>query len=208
MRMKEDLTQTSLESLIRYFDELIPLSKEEKEMVVERFHPRLFRKRQYVLQEGEICTQLYFVVRGCLRMYKIDEKGATHVLQFATENFWINDLGSFHGLKPSNLNIDALEDTVVLQISRDDLISLYLNGSKFDRIFRVLLENSFVRLQERLLQNISSTAEERYQSFLEIYPHLLNRLSQVQIAAYLGITPEFLSRLRNRKTKASRGLKS
>jgi CRP-like cAMP-binding protein len=136
-------------------------------------------------------------------MYKIDDKGTTHILQFATENYWINDLGSFHDLRPSELAIDALEDSVVLQISRDDLIALYLQAPKFDRIFRVLLENSFVRLQNRLLQNISSTAEDRYQSFLELYPHLLNRLSQVQIAAYLGITPEFLSRLRNKRSKAS-----
>jgi CRP-like cAMP-binding protein len=107
-------------------------------------------------------------------------------------------------VKPSALNIDALEDTVVLQISRDDLISLYMQAPKFDRIFRVLSENSFTRLQERLLQNISSTAEGRYQSFLEVYPHLLNRLSQVQIAAFLGITPEFLSRLRNKRSKSSK----
>jgi CRP-like cAMP-binding protein len=139
-------------------------------------------------------------------MYKIDEKGTTHILQFAAENYWINDLGSFHGVKPSALNIDALEDTVVLQISHTDLISLYIQAPKFDRIFRVLLENAYVRLQDRLLQNISSTAEERYQTFLEIYPHLVNRLSQVQIASFLGITPEFLSRLRNRR--ASKPLKS
>jgi len=139
--------------------------------------------------------------RYVLRMYKIDEKGNTHVLQFAVENYWIMDLGSFHGEKPSMLNIDALEDTVVLQIDRPDLVSLYLAAPKFDRIFRVLLENSFIRLQDRLLQNISSTAEDRYNSFLDVYPHMLNRLSQVQIASFLGITPEFLSRLRNKKTK-------
>ncbi len=161
-----------------------------------------------MLQEGDVCTQFNFVVRGCLRTYKIDEKGNTHILQFAPENNWINDLGSFHGMKPSALNIDALEDTVVLHISRDDLISLYTQASKFDRIFRVLVENAYVRLQERLLQNISSTAEERYQFFLEHYPHLTNRLSQVQIAAYLGVTPEFLSRLRNLRSKTTKSSKS
>lgn len=202
--MKEDFTQASVEPLINYFNKLIPLSAEEKKLVETTFYPRLFRKRQYVLQEGDVCTQFYFVVRGCLRMYKIDEKGNTHILQFAAENHWITDLGSFHGLKPSTLNIDVLEDAVVLQISRENLISVYTQAPKFDRIFRVLLENSFVRLQERLLQNISSGAEERYQSFLELYPHLINRLSQVQIAAFLGITPEFLSRLRNRRSKSSK----
>jgi len=201
-------TEASTEPLLVYFDHLIPLNKEEKELVRTKFHPRLFRKKQYVLQEGDVSTQLYFIVRGCLRLYRIDEKGNTHILQFASENYWINDLGSFHGVKPTALNMDALEDTVVLQISRDDLKTLYTRAPKFDRIFRVLLENSFIRLQERLLQNISSTAEDRYQSFLEIYPHLINRLSQVQIAAYLGITPEFLSRLRKRISKSPKTAKS
>ena len=202
--MKENLSEASVEPLLNYFTRLIPLNKEEKELVTQKFRPRLYRKKQYVLQEGNVCTQFNFVVRGCLRTYKIDEKGNIHILQFAAENNWINDLGSFHRVKPSALNIDALEDTVVLQISHEDLISLYKEAPKFDRIFRVLIENGFIHLQERLLQNISSTAEERYQSFLELYPHLINRLSQVQIAAFLGITPEFLSRLRNIKSKTAK----
>jgi CRP/FNR family transcriptional regulator, anaerobic regulatory protein len=200
--MKENLSEASIEPLLNYFERLIPLNKEEKELVTQNFHPRLYRKRQYVLQEGNICIQLNFVVRGCLRMYKIDEQGATHILQFAAENYWINDLGSFHSEKASELNIDALDDTMLLQINHSDLISLYKQASKFDRIFRVLIENSFVSLQKRLLQNISSTAEERYQSFLETYPHLANRLPQTQIASFLGITPEFLSRLRNKLSKS------
>lgn len=201
-----NLTSTSADPLLAYFEKSFPLTEEDKALIRARFHSRLYRKRQFVLQEGDVCTQFNFVVRGCLRTYKIDEKGNTHILQFATENHWINDLGSFHGAKPSALNIDALEDTVVLQISRDDLIFLYGHSPKFDRIFRILVENAYVRLQERLLQNISSNAEERYESFLELYPHLINRLSQVQIAAFLGLTPEFLSRLRGRK--AAKPLKS
>jgi CRP-like cAMP-binding protein len=200
--MELSQSQNSIELLLSYFDKLIPLSDDEKKLVVESFHARLYRKRQFVLQEGDVCTQFNFVIRGCLRSYKIDEKGNTHVLQFAAENNWINDLGSFHGERPTVLNIDALEDTVVLQISHTDLISLYIKAPKFDRIFRVLIEKGFIRLQERLLQNISSTAEERYASFLELYPHLTNRLSQVQMASFLGITPEFLSRLRNVRSKS------
>lgn len=199
--MKNTLPEQSVEPLLEYFDRLIPLNQTEKDWVLASFHPRLFRKRQYVLQEGNVSTLFYFVVRGCLRMYKVDKKGVTHILQFAPENYWVMDIKSFHGIKPSALNIDALEDSVVLQITREDLISLYLKAPKFDRIFRVLIENSYARLQERLLQNISSTAEERYQTFQEIYPQLANRLPQLQIASFLGITPEFLSRLRNRRTK-------
>lgn len=207
--MKNNITgPTSTEPLLDYFDGIFPLTEQEKELVKSKFHPRLFRKRQFVLQEGDICTQFNFVVRGCLRSYKIDDKGNTHILQFATENNWINDLGSFHGLKPSLLNIDALEDTVVLQISRDDLIFLYVNAPKFDRIFRVLVENSLVRFQDRLLQNISSTVDERYQSFMTLYPNLNSRISQVQVAAFLGVTPEFLSRLRSMRSKSKKSEQS
>jgi CRP-like cAMP-binding protein len=202
--MNEKVLQTSTEPLLDYFRKRgYVLNDFEKSLVQENFHSRLYRKRQYVLQEGDVCTQFNFVVRGCLRTYNVDKKGNLHILQIGTENNWINDLGSFHGMKPSNLNIDALEDTVVLQISLDDLISLYKQSPVFDRIFRVLIENGYIHLQERLLQNISSTAEERYEAFLERYPHLINRISQVQIAAFLGVTPEFLSRLRNQRTKAS-----
>lgn len=199
--MKETASNTSVEPLINYFNELIPLTKEEKQLVAEMFTHRLYRRRQYVLQEGDVCLQFNFVVRGCLRMYKTDDKGNVHILQFAAENSWIADIGSFHGKTPSELSIDALEDTIVLQISYENLTKMYLEALKFNRIFRVLIENSFVALQKRLLQNISSTAEERYLSFMQTYAHLSNRLPQTQIAAFLGLTPEFLSRLKNSRIK-------
>lgn len=189
--------------LLDYFQKMIPLNLEEKQLITDLFKPRLYRKRQYVLQEGDVCNQFNFIVRGCLRMYKVDAKGNTHILQFAAENWWLSDIGSFHELQPSELNIDALEDTMVLQISHANLLLLYTKAPKFDRIFRVLIENSFVSLQKRLLQNISSTAEERYVAFQDNYTHLTNRLPQTQIASFLGITPEFLSRLRNKQTKKS-----
>ncbi|SFC04769.1 cAMP-binding domain of CRP or a regulatory subunit of cAMP-dependent protein kinases [Flexibacter flexilis DSM 6793] len=199
---KDELLQMNVGMLIDYFNKLIPLNESERQLVMDLFKIRLYRRRQYVLQEGDVCSQFSFVLRGCLRMYKVDDKGAIHIIQFASENWWMIDIGSFHGRKPSELNIDALEDTVVLQISYDNLIMLYMSSPKFDRIFRVLIENSFVALQKRLLQNISSTAEERYLSFTETHPHLMNRLPQTQIASFLGITPEFLSRLRNKQTKS------
>ena len=198
---KHDIIHSQIEPLLDYFQQVMPLSNEEKQLVTELFKPRLYRKRQYVLQEGDICNQFNFIVRGCLRMYKVDEKGNTYIIQFAAENRWLSNVGSFHERKPSELNIDALEDTMVLQISYENLLSLYTNAPKFDRIFRVLIENSFVSLQKRLLQNISSTAEDRYNSFLDSYSHLTNRLPQTQIASFLGITPEFLSRLRNKQSK-------
>lgn len=195
---------TTIQSLVEYFEQLIPLKEEEKQLVLAKFHPHLFLKKQFALQHGNICEYFDFVVRGCLRLYKIGEDGSYHILQFATENHWIIDIKSFHKKSKSTFDIDALEDTVVLRISYDDLIDLYIKAPKFDRIFRVLLENHFMQQQERMGQLFSSTAEERYQSFLENYPHLQNRLSQVQIAAYLGVTPEFLSRIRGRIARSDR----
>jgi len=198
----EEISNTSIETLIEYFNRLIPLNSEEKAIVSANFKPRLYRKRQYVLQENDICTQFNFIVRGCLRMYKIDSKGNLHIIQFAAENYWLMDIASFHKKEKSKLSIDALEDTMVFQISHEDLINLYKQFPKFSTIFRVLIENSFVTLQNRMLQNISSTAEERYSHFVEVYPHLINRLPQTQIASFLGISPEFLSRLRKRQLKS------
>lgn len=198
---KDNIIETQIEPLLDYFKKVIPLNKKEKELVVGGFQPRLYRKRQYVLQEGDICKHFNFVVRGCLRMYAIDEKGNTHILQFAHENWWITDMGSFYHKEASLLNIDALEDTMVLQINFENLTGLYDKAPKFNHIFRVLIENSNIALQNRLLQNISISAEERYNSFLQTYPQLANRLPQTQIAAYLGITPEFVSRIRTKQTR-------
>lgn len=198
---KNNIIETQIEPLLDYFQKVIPLNKEEKELVVASFQPRLYRKRQFVLQEGDICKHLNFVVRGCLRMYTIDAKGNTHILQFAHENWWITDMASFYHKEDSLLNIDALEDTMVLQINFENLTGLYNKAPKFNRIFRILVENSNIALQNRLLQNISISAEECYLSFLKTYPNLANRLPQTQIAAYLGITPEFVSRIRNNLAK-------
>lgn len=199
--MSEEKLQSSVEPLIKYLNSIYPLDQNEAALASACFKPRLYRKRQYVLQDGDTCNHFNFVIRGCLRMYTIDEKGNTHILQFASENWWITDIGSFYEKKPSRLNIDALEDSLVLQISFDDLTGLYDKAPIFNRIFRILIENSHVALQKRLLQHISSSAEERYQSFLQTYPNLTNRLPQTQIAAFLGITPEFVSRIRNNQTK-------
>ncbi len=193
--------ETTTKPLIAFFENIIPLNSGEKQLINEYFKPRLYRKRQFVLQEGDVCKYFNFVVRGCLRMYKIDDKGVVHILQFASENWWINDNDSFHSNLPSELNIDALEDTMVLQINLQDLTYLYKKSRKFNLIFRVLLEKAHTALQRRLLLNISSSAQEKYKSFVKNYPHLLNRLPQTQIAAYLGITPEFLSRIKSEMLK-------
>lgn len=129
-------------------------------------------------------------------MYGVDDRGIEHNIQFAAENDWIADIGSFHSKKPSQLNIEAMEPSEVIQIEQQDLYFLYTNVPKLDRIFKVIVENKYVELQNRVLQNISSTGQQRYLNFLDQYPTLASRLPNVQIASYLGITPEFLSKIR------------
>ena len=187
----------SIDFLISYFNNYLPLNEEEQEAVRNSFSLKKVRRRQYILQEGDICKVNTFIVSGCFRMFMVDNDGKEHNLQFAIENWWILDIESFYSEKPSKLYIEALEDSVVLQLKKEDQLNLF-EFPKFNRVFRVFIENAVVSYQRRILQNISSTAEERYIDFMERYPSIFNRISNVQIASYLGITPEFLSIVRKR----------
>ncbi|NID09620.1 Crp/Fnr family transcriptional regulator [Fibrivirga algicola] len=182
--------------LISHFEQFIPLETGEKQLFEGRVSQRSIKRRQAILQEGFPCKHYSFVVAGCFRMYAIDRNGVEHNIQFAADNEWIADIGSFHSGKPSKLFIEAVEPSVVLQIEQQDLYFLYRNVPKLDRIFKVIIEDKYVELQNRLLQTISSTAQERYLAFLDEYPALASRLPNTQIASYLGITPEFLSKIR------------
>ncbi len=135
-------------------------------------------------------------------MYMLDDNGKEHNLQFAIENWWIGDIASFHSEEPSRLYIEAIENSIILQIKKEDQLRLFVDYPKFNRIFRVFTENALVSCQRRVLQNISSTAEERYIDFINRYPHFFNRISNVQIASFLGITPEFLSTIRKKLPKS------
>jgi CRP-like cAMP-binding protein len=190
------LRLTFMQSLLDYFQKYIPLTEQEMMFFTHRTHSRRIKRRQMILQEGFVCKHYSFVVEGCFKMYSVDDKGNQHNIQFAAENDWIMDIGSFHSQKTSRLFIEAIESSVILQIEQQDLYFLYINIPKLDRIFKVIIENKFVELQNRVLQNFSSTAETRYLSFLEQYPQLASRLPNTQIASYLGITPEFLSKIR------------
>lgn len=192
----------NVKPLISYFNQFLPLTEEEEAIVAEVFTERKVRRRQYILQEGDVCKHNTFVVSGCFRMYTVDDKGKEHNLQFAIEQWWIGDIGSFHSEKTSKLYIEALENAIILQCNKEDQLKLFVDYPKFNQIFRVLAENAMVSLQKRILQNISSTAEERYLDFVAHYPHFFNRISNVQIASYLGVTPEFLSTIRKKLSQS------
>ena len=187
-----------IKSLLLYFDNHLTLADEEKQAVHKYFSEKRIKRKQFILQEGDVCKLNTFVVEGCFRMYMLDDNGKEHNLQFAIENWWIGDIGSFHSEEPSRLYIEAMENSVILQIKKQDQLKLFVDYPKFNQIFRVLAENAMVSLQNRILLNISSTAEERYLNFLKHYPQLFNRISNVQIASYLGVTPEFLSTIRKK----------
>lgn len=191
------------QALCAHFDRYLALDDAERQALLERSRVRRLQKRGFILQEGEVCKAYAFVVKGCLRMYEIDAKGVEHNLQFAQENEWIVDIGSFHAEQPSSLFIEALEPSTVVCIEHADLLHLYTRHPKFDRNFRVIIEDQFVELQQRMLRRNASSAEQRYAHFVQRHPALAARVPNVHIASYLGVTPEFLSRLRAKTGKRS-----
>ena len=184
------------ELLIAYMSSAFALTGEEIEKLISLFAERIVKRRGIILHQGDVCKHFTFVVSGCFKMYAIDNNGKEFNLEFAVENEWISDLNSFYDEKPTSVYIEAIEPSVVLQISRADLIHLYSNYPKFNSTFRIIIERKYMELQKRVLQNISATAEERYSNFIHQNPKLALRLPNTQIASYLGITSEFLSKIR------------
>jgi CRP-like cAMP-binding protein len=188
-----------LQNIARY----IQLTPEETDFFISVLQIKKLRKKQYLFQEGDVCRYETFVNKGCLRTYHIDEKGQEHVAQFAIEEWWISDMYSFLISTPARLNVDAMEDAELLCIDKPSLEELYLRVPKFERFFRIILQNAFIAHQQRIIANMSKSAEERYLEFLERYSELEQRVPQHQIASYLGITPESLSRIRKQLTERS-----
>ena len=149
-----------------------------------------------ILRQGDVCRHSIFVTNGCLRGFTIDANGFEHVLSFAPQDWWIADMYSLLSQKAGNLNIQAMVDTEMLLLSKVNQEKLYLDIPKFERFFRIITEKSLVAHQQRLVDNLSLTAQQRYKKFCTIYPNLINELPQKQIAAYIGVTPEFLSKMK------------
>jgi CRP-like cAMP-binding protein len=177
----------------------IQLTEEEAKFFTSLLKHRKLRKKQYLLQAGDISRYENFVIKGLLRAYTVDNKGQEHIAMFAMEDWWISDLYSFLTNTPATQHIDALEDCEVLSIEKSDLEKLYQQVPKFDRFFRIVLQNAFISSQRRILASISQSAEEQYLAFIKKYPSLEQRIPQHQIASFLGITPETISRIRSKK---------
>jgi CRP-like cAMP-binding protein len=176
----------------------IYLDNAETDFFISLLRHKILKRKDYLLKEGELCKTENFILKGCVRTYTIDDKGFEHILMFGIEDWWVGDLYSFLTKTPATYNIEALEDTEILQISKADLDKLYERIPKFERFFRLIIQNAFIALQRRINQNLSFTAEEKYLDFIKRYPELEQRISQKQVSAYLGITPVFLSMLRRK----------
>jgi CRP-like cAMP-binding protein len=176
----------------------IQLDSSETEFFTALLRHKTVKRKGYLLRQGEVCRTENFIISGCLRVYSVDENGFEHIVMFGVEDWWVGDLYSFLTQMPSVYFIDALEDTELLQITRDDLDRLYEHVPKFERFFRLILQNAFIAQQRRINQSLSYTAEQKYADFLRHYPRWEQRISQKHVAAYLGITPVFLSMLRRK----------
>ena len=175
----------------------IHLSEEETAFFHSLLKHRHVRKKNFLLQEGEVCDFEAFILKGCIRSYYLDKEGVETILLFAVEEWWVSDLTSFSERKPSNLFIETLEDSDLLCIDYAAKALLFEKVPAFERMFRLLVQRSLSVVQQRFFAAVSQTAEARYLHFLETYPQIAQRVPQHQIARYIGVSPEFLSKVRS-----------
>jgi CRP-like cAMP-binding protein len=186
----------ALDSLLSHVRKHVALTEADELVLASLVEAKTIKRKQYVLHDQEVCTKSWFVVSGCLRSYSIDDNGFEHILQFAPAQWWITDMYSLLSGKAGQLNIDAIMDTEVLELTREKQGQLYELVPKFERYFRILTENSLVSSRTRVLDNLELSAKQRYGKFCSVYPELINTLPQKFIAAYIGVKPEFFSKMK------------
>jgi CRP-like cAMP-binding protein len=186
----------SIRAILLNVGRSITLSEEEQAYFATLLIEKTYNKKQVLLSVGERCREQYYVVRGCLKISYLDEKGEEHIAKFAPEDWWAFDIESFFQETPGFYTISCLEDTTVLCLSQESHQKLMSHVPAFERFYRLMMQNSFIALQHRMTQSLALPAMERYERFQQKYPGLESRISQKNIAAYLGITPIFLSMLR------------
>ena len=190
-----------MQSILQNIAKHVSLTSEEEALFLSKTETKTLKAKTLLLNSGEISKHTYFVNSGILRSFNINDNIVEHVLHFACQGWWIGDMYSFISQKPGNLFIEVLEDAEVVSIAKEDHQELYNEIPKLERFFRILAENSLVSHQERLMDNLSLTAEERFEKFCNKYPTLIQKISQKQIASYIGVTPEFFSKMKARLLK-------
>jgi CRP-like cAMP-binding protein len=184
-----------------YVQHCLPFSDEEIKIFHSLLQYKIVKKKSFLLQQGEVCEFEAFIKKGCIKTYYIDDKGLEVILYFAIENWWIGDIESFVSQASSALFIEALEDSEIFYINYSNKEKLFKEVPKFERMFRLMTQRALSVIQHRLIDTISKTTDERYLNFLKRYPQIPQRVAQHQIASYLGVTPEFLSKIRAKLAK-------
>ena len=185
------------EAFINYINKYVSLTKEEETILLSKVSYRKYLKGQYVVQQGDVCKYSGFVISGCTRTFYVDDEGQEHIVMFSIENWWASEIGSFVTQTPSDYNVQCVENTELIQLSYVDQEELFKGIPKLERFFRLILEKAFVASQKRIVRNFSLTAKEQYLQFKIDYPELEQRIPQYMVASYLGITKEFLSKIKS-----------
>ncbi|WP_265129550.1 Crp/Fnr family transcriptional regulator [Chryseobacterium oranimense] len=186
------------ESLKKHIRQYIEIPDEKLERYCSAFKVKKLKKKDFLLKEGDICEAEGFVVNGCFKVFRTDKNADEQILYFGVEDWWVSDIDSFINQIPSQLNIQALEDSEILLISKKDKDRFYREIHEIESLMRLKFQMSIIALQRRIIDNLSKPSDERYQDFLKEYPQIAHRLTNIQIAAYLGVTPEFISRIRRK----------
>jgi CRP-like cAMP-binding protein len=194
-----------VESFAQYLKEKGRLTSLELEAVEKLSTLKKIRKNQYLLEEGDSSNFIGFVVKGCFRLFRVGEDGQEHIMKFAIENWWITDFASFMNGQPSACYIEALEDSELLLITKDNWESLLATIPNFKQMIETLSNKNFEAHQNRIFSNISEAAETRYENFIEQFPSIFNRIPLYMIASFLGLTRETLSRIRKQSVKKGPG---
>lgn len=193
----------SFEKILSNIAKHIQLNAEELDIFTSLLSVKEIPKKTILLLEGNVCRYINYVHSGALRAYHIDKEGRESTIMFAVPDWWVTDMFCFLNEKPAMMYIEAIEDSFIIQLSRENFDRILQLVPKFERFFRILMQNAYTREQLRTIENLSLSAEEQYQRFIIKYPHIAKVVTQKQIASYLGITPEFLSLIRKKISKKS-----
>ena len=192
---------TDFQALAEHIQKRISLTEAETNEILSCFKLVKVRRRQFIIQPGFIAHHKSYVLKGAFRAYVVDDTGQDHTIQISIEDWWISDYNSYLFQKPATMFVEALEESVILQIHYDDEARLKKENHAFETFFRIMAERSMAHMQRRIITSLTKNAEERYEEFEAQYPDILQRIPQHALASYLGMTTEYLSRLRNKRSK-------
>ena len=182
--------------LLNYINNYVNLTQEEQVLLDSSVIYRTYLKGQYIVQQGDVCNYQSFVISGCTKTFYVDENGQEHIIMFSIENWWTSDIGSFITQAPADFNVQCLENTTLIMLSKTVTEELYVKIPVLERFFRQILERGLVASQKRIVRGFSLSAKDRYLYFKKQYPKIEQRIPQYMLASYLGITKEFLSKIK------------